>query len=65
MKKYSKTQHIEELNLNSAMRANALYDIWQLLSLIDRDKLTGEQSAIISCAMSRAWEAGTIDFTEQ
>lgn len=63
MKKQQKNQLIENLNLNGEIRATALYEIWQILSLIDREKISPEYGAIISCAMSRAWEAGSIDFT--
>lgn len=58
-----KKQKKNHLNLNAEIRATALYEIWQILSLIDREKLSPEYSAIVSCAMSRAWEAGSIDFT--
>jgi len=60
----AKNKQLENISLNADMRAHALYDIWQLLGLIDITELNEKNSAIISCAMSRAWESGSLDFNE-
>lgn len=60
----SKNNKLENITLNADMRAHALYDVWQLLSLIDVSELSPKDSAIVTCAMSRAYESGSLDFTE-
>ena len=60
----SKNKELANISLNADMRAHALYDIWQLLGLIDISELDQKTSAIISCAMARAWESGSLDFNE-
>lgn len=57
-------QLVENLKLNADAREFALYDIWQLLSKIETTNLSDFERALLNCAMSRAWEAGNIDFTE-
>jgi hypothetical protein len=59
-----KNKQLENITLNADMRSHALYDIWQLLALIDINELNQKNSAIISCAMARACEAGSLDFNE-
>ena len=54
---------LENLQLNADAREFALFDIWQLLSKIETKNLTEFERALLNCAMSRAWEAGNIDFT--